>query len=45
MEIDPGCSSRIRIPYTDPDFLTIPDPGVKKVLDPGSVSATLMLSL
>ncbi len=34
---DPGCSSRIRIP----DFLPIPDPGVKKAPDPGSGSATL----
>jgi hypothetical protein len=24
---DPGCSSRIRIPDPDPDFLLIPDPG------------------
>jgi hypothetical protein len=24
---DPGCSSRIRIPNLDPDFLPIPDPG------------------
>ena len=34
-----GCSSRIRIPDTDPDFFThsgIPDPGVKKTQDPGS---------
>jgi hypothetical protein len=33
---DPGCSSRIRIPDPDPDFLPIPDPGVKKATDPGS---------
>ena len=25
----------------DPDFFPIPDPGVKKALDPGSGSATL----
>jgi hypothetical protein len=29
---DPGCSSRI----PDPDFLPIPDPGVKKAPDLGS---------
>ena len=29
---DPGCSSRI--PDPDPDFLPIPDPGVKKAPDP-----------
>jgi len=29
---DPGCSSRI--PDPDPDFLLIPDPGVKKSTDP-----------
>jgi hypothetical protein len=28
---DPGCSSRIRIPNPDLDFLLIPDPGVKKL--------------
>ncbi len=40
---DPGCSSRI--PDPDADFLPsrIPDPGVKKVPDPGSGSATLVL--
>jgi hypothetical protein len=38
---DPGCSSRIRIPHQDPDFLLIPDPGFKKAPDPGSGSATL----
>jgi hypothetical protein len=31
---DPGCSSRI--PDPDSDFLPIPDPGIKKALDPGS---------
>jgi hypothetical protein len=38
---DPGCSSRI--PDPDADFLPsrIPDPGVKKVPNPGSGSATL----
>jgi hypothetical protein len=29
MNYDPGCSSRIRIPDTDPDFLPIPDPGYR----------------
>jgi hypothetical protein len=29
---DPGCS--FRIPDLDPDFLSIPDPGVKKAPDP-----------
>ncbi len=38
---DPGCSSRILDP--DLDFLSIPDPGVKKTPDPGSGSATLIL--
>jgi hypothetical protein len=33
---DPGCSSRI--PDPDADFLTIPEPGVKKALDPGSAT-------
>ncbi len=33
---DPGCSSR-----PDPNFLPIPNPGVKKEPDPGSGSATL----
>jgi hypothetical protein len=28
--VHPGSGSRIRIPYPDPDFLLIPDPGVKK---------------
>jgi hypothetical protein len=39
---DPGCSSRI--PDPDPDFLSIPDPGVKKHLipDPRYESATLI---
>jgi hypothetical protein len=42
-EIDPGCSSRIRIP--DPEFYPsrIPDPRVKKKPDPGSESATMKL--
>jgi hypothetical protein len=41
---DPVCSSRIRIPDPDLDFLPIPDPGqgVKKVPDPGSGCATLL---
>ncbi len=41
---DPGCSSRI--PDPDADFLPsrIPDPGVKKVPNPGSGSATLVPS-
>ncbi len=39
---DPGCSSRIRIPDPDPDFLPIPDFGVRKEPDPGSGSATLL---
>jgi hypothetical protein len=34
---DQGCSFRI----PDPDFLSIPNPGVKKAPDPGSGSATL----
>ncbi len=40
---DPGCSSRI--PDPDADFLPsrIPEPGVKKVPDPGSGSATLLM--
>jgi hypothetical protein len=37
---DPGCSSRILDP--DPDFLPIPDTGVKKAPDPGSGSVTLL---
>ncbi len=49
---DLGCSSRIRIPNPDPDFLPIPDPGAKKAPDPGSRgqkapdsgSATLLLT-
>jgi hypothetical protein len=36
-----GSRSRIRISDLDPDFLPIPDPGVKKAPDPGS--ATLLL--
>jgi hypothetical protein len=40
LEYDSGCSSRI--PDPDPEFLSIPDPGVKKALDPGSGSATLL---
>jgi hypothetical protein len=32
---DPGCSSRLRILVF---FLPIPDPGVKKALDPGSAT-------
>ncbi len=31
---DPDCSSRIRIPDPDPDFLPIPDPGVERAPDP-----------
>ncbi len=38
---DPGCSSRIPITDPDPDFLPIPDPGVKRAPYPGSGSATL----
>jgi hypothetical protein len=34
------CSS----PDPDRDFLPIPDPGVKKALDPGSGSASLTLN-
>jgi hypothetical protein len=37
---DPGCSFRI----PDPDFLPIPNPGVKKAPDPGSGSATLAIN-
>ncbi len=33
--------SGLFIPDPDPDFLRIPDPGVKKALDPWSGSATL----
>jgi hypothetical protein len=33
---DPCCSSRIRIPDPDPDYLPITDPGVKKAPDPRS---------
>jgi hypothetical protein len=44
---DPGCSSRIRIPNPDLDFLPIPVTGVKKAPDPdpGPGSATLLESL
>jgi hypothetical protein len=35
---DPGCSSQIRIPDPDTDILSIPDPGVKKALDPGAAT-------
>jgi hypothetical protein len=44
-EYDPGCSSRIRIPDPDLDFLPIPDPGVKRhrIPDLGSGSATLVI--
>jgi hypothetical protein len=38
---DPDCSSLMRIPDTDPDFLPIPEPGVKNTQDRGSGSATL----
>jgi hypothetical protein len=31
------------IPDPNPDFLPIPDPGVKKTLDPGSRSATFFV--
>ncbi len=34
-DYDPGCSSRIRVPDPDLEFLPIPDPGVKKAPDPG----------
>jgi hypothetical protein len=37
---DRGCTSRIRVPYPDPDFLPIPNPGVKKAPDPGSWSTS-----
>jgi hypothetical protein len=40
---DPGCSSRIRMLTFYPS--RIPDPGVKKALDPGSESAALVDSL
>jgi hypothetical protein len=40
---DLGFSSRIRIPNPDPEFLLIPDPGIKKALGPGS--ATLAVTL
>jgi hypothetical protein len=39
---DSGYSSRIQIPDPDHDFLSNPDPGVKKLPDPGSGSATLV---
>jgi hypothetical protein len=38
---DPGCSSRIPDPEADFIPSRIPDPGVKKVPNPGSGSATL----
>jgi hypothetical protein len=31
---DLGCLSEIRIPDPNPEFLSIPDPGVKKAPDP-----------
>ncbi len=37
-EIWSGCSSRIRIPDPNPDFLPIPDPDVKKATDLGSAT-------
>jgi hypothetical protein len=33
---------QVFIPDPDPDFLTIPDPGVKMARDPGSGSAILV---
>jgi hypothetical protein len=47
----PGSRIRIsifypsRIPDQDLDFLPIPDPGVKKALDPGSRTATLIFKV
>jgi hypothetical protein len=41
---DLQCSSWIWILDPDLDYLPIPDPGVKKALDPGSGSATLVSS-
>jgi hypothetical protein len=38
---DSRCSSQIRIPDSDLDFLYIPDPGVKRAPDPETGSATL----
>ncbi len=40
---DLGWSFQIRIPNSDPEFLPIPDPGVKKAPVPGSGSATLLV--
>jgi hypothetical protein len=40
-EIDPGFSSRIRIPDPDPDFFIHPGSWVKKTPDLRSGSATL----
>ncbi len=37
---DPSCS--FRIPDLDPDFLSIPDPGVKKAPDPATLNLTLV---
>jgi hypothetical protein len=39
---DPGCSSQIRIPDPDPDFLPIPDPGSRGQKGSVSGSATLV---
>ncbi len=40
-----GFSFRIRIPDPNPEFVPIPDPGVRKSPDPESVSATLQLTI
>jgi hypothetical protein len=42
-EIRSGLFIPDRIPDRDPDFSPIPDPVVKKALDPGSGSATLLI--
>jgi hypothetical protein len=41
---DPGCSSRIRIPESDPDFLPIPDPGSRGQKGTGSVTLVGIMS-
>jgi hypothetical protein len=35
---------QVVFPEPDPDFLPIPDPGVKKALYPGSGSAALLIT-
>jgi hypothetical protein len=42
---DPGSEIGIRDPGSGKKLFRIPDPGVKKATDPGSGSATLLLSL